>query len=207
MVKKGTQMDSLLLHVTDLDQLVWYYRIESMTVEELRGRLLRTEPANEAIEIGTIWHDLMENPPDEISTVEHKGWKFNVTCDDSITIPTVREIRTKKEYKIDGCVVTLTGKCDGIDQPTMIDHKLSFKPNPESYFGAYQWRAYLDMFNSDRFSYYIYHAKKTGPKEVLIFNVDRITMYRYPGMEDDLRTSIVNAVDFIKRYVPEMINV
>lgn len=189
-------------HVTDLDQMIWYRKIESMTKEDLVGRLLRTEPANDQMKMGTAWHDILENPPsDSLSEAESGGFTFKVECDGEIILPQIREIRAEKTYTIGNDKVTLAGKCDGITGNKVTDHKLTFRPNPETYFDSYQWRAYLDIFNADVFEYIIYHGAKKKPG-VVIKDVSTLTMYRYPGMVKDLESGIRELVQFAKEYLP-----
>ena len=192
------------LHVTDLDAYLWYQRIESMTADELRGRLLRTEPPNAAMLAGTAWHSILENPPDEISTIERNGFTFRVECDAEIALPQVREIRASKSYLVDGVKVTLTGGCDGISGNVVKDHKLTFRPNPETYAESYQWRAYLDIYNANIFQYLLYHAIEK-PDAIVIRDVSTMHFYWYPGIRADLEIGIRDLLGFVRERVPEMI--
>lgn len=191
-------------HVTDLDSMIWYRKIESMTIDEMRGRLLRTEPPNERMKMGTAFHSILEDPPEIIETIEKDGYIFKIECDAEIILPQIREIRASKVYLINGVLVTLTGGTDGITGNKISDHKLTFKENPETYFESYQWRAYLDIYNADRFDYIIYTAKQNG-NEITIKNISTLPMYRYPRMENDLRQGIRDLLEFAKEHVPELI--
>jgi len=197
-------MKRLTLHCTDLDGWSWFNKLDSMTTEEMVGRLLRTEPPRPEMEAGTAWHSVLEDPPDEISTVERNGFTFDVTCGGIIVLPQVREVRAKKVYMVDGVEVTLTGKVDGIDGNKIEDHKLTFRPNPETYMDAYQWRAYLDIFNADVFEYLIYSAKMDG-NTITVYDFSPMKVYRYPEMVDDLMTGMRELVGFVKQCVPQMI--
>lgn len=191
------------IHVTDLDQLLWFRRLDSMTLDDLVSRLRREAPANRAMEMGTAWHSVMENPPeDEFAAVERDGFNFVVECDAEITLPQVREIRAQKTYVVDGTQVTLTGGCDGITGNTVIDHKLTARPDPEKYFDSYQWRAYLDIYEADIFRYVLWHAKDEGER-VLIRDVSELPLYRYPKMKDDLLAGVFEFVDFARSHLPE----
>lgn len=194
----------LTLHVTDLDQLVWYNRIESKTSDDLIESLLRTSEPNEQMLMGTAWHSILEDPPDEIDTIENGGFTFRVDFDGEIVLPQIREIRATKTYLVDGVEVTLTGGCDGVTATKVTDHKLTFKPNPGNYFGSYQWRAYLDIYDANVFEYLIYPAVKNGGV-VVIKDVISLKMYRYPQMIDDLVYGIQELLWFIRTHVPEMI--
>lgn len=194
----------MIFHVTDLDGLIWYRRIENMGLDEIKGRLLRTAEPNEQMQIGTAWHSILENPPDEIRKIERNGFRFRVDCDFSLELPQIREIRAQKSYRIGDYSVSLTGGCDGVSGSLVSDHKLTFKPNPESYFDSYQWKAYLDIFGGDTFRYYIYSARqdrKTG--EIVIYDISTMSLYRYPEMQNDLLVGIRELVEFCREWVPE----
>ena len=195
------------VHVTDLDQLLWFRRIEAMTTEELVSRLRREEPPNRAMAMGTAWHSVLENPPaDELLAVERDGFTFLVECDAEITLPQIREIRAEKTYLIDGLTVTLTGGCDGITGNVVTDHKLTARPDPEKYLDSYQWRAYLEIYSADVFEYILYHALDRGEEkgnQVIIKDVSPFRFYRYPGMENDLLAGIREFVEFARVHLPE----
>jgi len=199
------------LHVTDLDSYIWYHKIESMTAAELSKRLKHTEAPNELMLAGTALHSIFENhPPKKASCVngfdfiERHGHIFRFLCDVSVTLPQIREIRASKAYHIDGTEVRLTGKCDGITGNKILDYKLTFKPNLDTYFESLQWRCYLDIFNADVFEYIIFHGKKKD-NEITITDSYSIKMYRYPIMISDIETGIYNLLKFIRENCPEML--
>ena len=190
------------IRVTDLDAILWYHKIEEMTAEQLVARLMRTEPPNEKMFIGTSFHSLLESCPYKIDSALENGYKFTITCDAEIKAPQIQEIRAQKEYDIDGRRVVLSGKCDGITGNKVVDHKLSFRPNPEYYFESYQWRAYLDIFNADVFQYILYSAKQNG-SDIEIYDISVMDMYRYPGMKEDVIMGVRNFLDFVDHNCPE----
>lgn len=195
-----------LFHVTDLDSMIWYHKMESMTLEEMRGRLLRTSEPSEKMSIGSAWHKILENPPDIIETIEIDGIKFKVECESTITVSQVKEIRATKEYLVDGVQVILTGGCDGISGNKITDHKLTFRPDPENYMESFQWRAYLDIYGADVFEYIIYPAiEKKGV--IIIRDISTMTLYRYPEMEEDLKEGIRDLLNFCKDHVQEKFTV
>lgn len=186
------------IRVTDIDSWAWYLKLENMTAEELAKRLRREEPPNDKMLMGTAFHDILENPKtDEIDEIEHGGYKFIINCDCSIRLPQIREIRASKTYRVNGVEVDLSGKVDGIDIPVVTDHKLTFNCNLENYFASYQWRAYLDIFNADKFVYYVYSATQKG-NTVFINDVSEVSMYRYPEMQSDLLYGVSGLLNFMK---------
>lgn len=188
--------------VTDLDAMVWFRRMEDMETEELVARLRRQSVPNAKMLMGTAFHAVLENPPDVIDTVEMNGFRFRIDCDAEIILPQIREIRASKEYFVNGVTVTLSGGCDGITGNEVTDHKLTFRPEPENYLDSFQWKAYLDIYHADIFTYYLYHAKED--REVIsICDISALKLYRYPGMEDDVRDGISDLVSFAKEHLPE----
>jgi hypothetical protein len=197
-------MKSLRLHVTDLDSWRWYHIIEDRTENEFISGLLRLEPANEKMLMGTAWHSILENPPDEISKIKKNGFTFICDIDAEVVLPQVREIRAQKVYEVDGYAVTLTGGCDGITGNKIVDHKLTFNPNVDNYLDAYQWRAYLDIYNADVFEYRIYHGYQSG-MNVTIKDYSTLRVCRYPTMVDDLLVGVRGLLRFVVDRVPQMI--
>lgn len=198
-------MKKATFHVTDLDQLVWFRKLESMETSELVSRLRRESAPNDKMLMGTAFHSILEDPPDVIDVVEKDGFTFKVECDAEIALPQVREIRATKTYLINGVLVTLTGGCDGITGNKVSDHKLTFNPKPENYFDSFQWKAYLDIFQADVFNYLLYHGKEGKGKEIMIRDVSTLTLYRYPSMVADLEAGIRDLVEFALEYLPEKI--
>lgn len=195
------------VHVTDLDQLLWFRRIEDMTVEDLISRLRREATPNRAMSIGTAWHSILEEPPeDELAAVKKDGFTFLVECDAEIQLPQIREIRAEKTYAVDGIDVTLTGGCDGISGNVVTDHKMTARPDPDKYLESYQWRAYLDIYDADVFEYILYHGIDLGEEkgnQIIIKDVSPFRFYRYPGMLDDLIVGIRDYLDFVRAHMPE----
>lgn len=188
--------------VTDLDSMLWFLKLENMTVEDMRKRLTHTEPPNEKMAIGTAWHSILEDPPDSISEIEKNGITFRIECEYGVILPQVREIRAEAVYHIGHDEITLSGGCDGISGNIITDHKLTFRENLDTYFESYQWRAYLDIFNADIFQYYLYSAKQSKDA-VVITDMSEIKMYRYPELKDDVIKGIRDLLIFVNEYIPE----
>ena len=189
--------------ITELDQLIWFRKLESMTKEDLIARLRRETPPNRAMAMGTAWHAVLKEPPkDEILMISQGGFTFIVEAEASITLPQVCEIRAQKTYIVDGLPVTLTGRCDGISGNIVYDHKLTSRPDPEKYFDSFQWRAYLDIFRADTFRYVLWHALDKSDS-IIIRDFSEFPVYRYPTMHDDLMVGLHEFVHFARQYLPE----
>jgi hypothetical protein len=195
------------ISASDLDQLLWFRRIEDMTTDDLIKRLRREEPPNRMMKVGTAFHSILEQPPeDELVCVERDGFNFIIECDGEVELPQMMEVKTERHYTIDGIDVTLVSKPDGIDGNVVKEYKLTAKPKPENYFDSYQWRAYLDAYSADIVEYMIFHAKDLGEdkgNQIIIKDVSPFRLYRYPGMRDDLIAGIREFVEFARIHLPE----
>jgi len=198
-------MKTCRISASDLDQMVWYYRMLNMSTDDLCQRLLHKAEPNEKMRVGTLWHEVLENSTGDIDEIDHGGYHFKVLADAHITLPKLKEDKSTIDYQIGDVLVTLVGKVDAIDCFKIIDHKATFKaPNLDTYMESYQWKAYLEIFKHNVFEYIAYQCKIKG-KTVSIVNVDKLKMYRYPGMKMDLFCGIIDLLDFFKAYLPEKI--
>lgn len=192
--------------VTDLDSFAFYQRSESMELDEILARLRREEPATDAMRMGTALHHVLEHaqPGDTLDEFEHDGFRFAFMFDEEVALPPVRELRGRKTYDIDGVEVELRGKVDGLDGRTIWDHKLTKTFDVEKYVDAWQWRAYLSIFDCDhmRYSIFIRGAAKDD-KPIPLKDFHALDFYRYPEMESDLMGALREYVNFAKVHLPE----
>ncbi|MFW5973408.1 MAG: hypothetical protein ACOCTG_05385 [Bacteroidota bacterium] len=174
-----------------------------MEAEDLAARLRGEVGPSRAMEIGTAWHAVLEDPPSlEIEEIESLGHRFRVECDATLELSPIRELRAEHVYEVDGVSVTLTGAVDGLAGTVITDHKLTSRIDPERYFGSYQWRAYLDIFGADAMDYRLFEAKDETDV-IRITDMQTIRLYRYPGMREDLIAGIRDYLDFVRQYMPE----
>lgn len=192
------------LAVTSLDQMIWFERLEDMTTQDLIDRFLhRSEPSFKML-AGIAWHKVLETQR-LVGAITMDGIDFSVDFDGEVEMPQIKELRGQKDYQIDDILVTLAGRCDGISGNRIIDHKTSFNPSIETHMESYQWRAYLDIFNAQSFTYYVYHAKQDRLGVIRIVDVNSYTFYRYPGMEKDIERGIRDVLEFMKEHIPQKI--
>ncbi|HBS81513.1 MAG TPA: hypothetical protein DD989_23100 [Pseudomonas sp.] len=188
--------------VTDLDQLR-YYQNSDMELGDLLARLRRETPPTRAMAAGTAFHDLLEHSAEvELVDVEHQGFRFVFDLDAEIAIPTMREIKVEKVYRVGSTDVTLVGMVDAIEGGAGYDHKLTARFDAERYANAIQWRAYCDIFRCQRFTYNVFVAKDEGDR-ILVRSFEPLTFWTYPGLHRDLMTSLREFVDFAHEYLPE----
>lgn len=199
---------SVKAYVTDLDQILWYHRIESMTTEELVSRLRRETPPKPHMLAGSAWHRVLEHHQGGVleGKVSEGNFTFDVRAEATVELPQVVELRGYEVFRVDGLDVVLAGRLDGLSGHSLIDYKLTSKLDPESYYDSSQWRAYLSIFGCRDFQYVLF-KKYQKLFHVRIDEVFPFTLHRYVGMVDDLRRAIREYLEFCREYVPEKVGV
>ena len=193
------------ISVTDLDQLS-YYRGSEMGLSDLLARLRREDPPSPEMAAGTAFHHVLEHAQvgDALDEFEHDGVRFAFMCDEEITLPPVRELFGSKVYRVDGFDVELRGKVDGLDGKMVWDHKLTNRFDVDRYANAWQWRAYLSIFECDHFRYSLFiRGKARGDGPIPIKEFHAVDFYRYPAMDSDLAGAIREFVNFARVHLPE----
>lgn len=190
--------------VSDLDQYK-YYLDSDLSLEDLLRRLRRQEPPSYAMLAGSALHTILEHSCGELTECEQDGVTFRFEIDRELTIPEFREVKMEKEYTVNGKTVTLVGIVDAMDAGTIYDHKLTSRFDAERYMAAYQWRAYLDMFNCNKFVYNIFVGQDKGDYH-LIHTFEQMPLYRYDGMRDKLIGMVGEFMEFAKIHLPEKYN-
>lgn len=103
--------------------------------------------------------------------------------------PGLCEVTARRRIDTDVGEVELKGTCDHIRGRAIRDAKAKFSsPDPRDYEASVQWRAYLWLFDADRFTYDLFafrdpdEAGHCELRETVSFN-----LWRYPGLESDVR--------------------
>jgi hypothetical protein len=197
---------SLSLSVSDLDAFRRYREMEEMTLAELLRQLRREDPPNEAMLAGTALHSVLENPPaDELVSAQMGGYSFRFNIDGDVSLAPIRELSGRKDYVIDGQVVTLRGRVDGMDALTVYDHKLTKNFDAQRYADRYQWRCYLSIFGASRFIYNLFIGEKAGESDAGIewdvYDFHTLTFYRYPELESDVIRELGRYVEFANHHL------
>lgn len=195
---------NLRVSVSDLDQVIWYKRTD-MTLDQLLSRLRREEEPSEAMLAGTALHKFLENfEVGVVDEFEQDGCRFRMAMDEDIelALPAIRELKGEKEYDIDGVIVTLVGKVDGMDW-RVFDHKLTKRFDAETYSQSMQWRGYLSIFGADAFTYNVFEGYKARDGVWTIKNFHTLNLFRYPGMGADLLVALTGFVRLVRDHMPE----
>lgn len=196
--------------VSNLDQFRRYRSDEDYPLHVLLRQLRREEPPTLAMQAGTALHGILETAGDaELGAVVRDGFSFMFDLDAEIVLAPFREIAGTRSYMVDGAPVTLSARVDGFHGTAIEDHKFTTHFDGERYGESFQWRAYLSIFNAERFTYNAFVGKVgEEPDEAGIVPVDvvdfhRITFYRYPELEEDLLRELALYVEFAKVHLQD----
>lgn len=192
--------------VTNLDALAYYRASESKSLKELLAELRKEAEPSPEMRAGTAFHYVLEHAQagDSLDEFENDGFRFAFMFDESIALPPVRELFGSKVFEVDGVEVELRGKVDGLDGKTVWDHKLTKRFDVEKYANAFQWRAYLSIFNCDHFRYSVFvRGNPRGDKPIPLNDFHALDFYRYPDLELDLVEGIRDFVRFAQVHLPE----
>lgn len=203
----------LRVSATDVDALRFFKAppVPEMQIEldDLLRRLRRQEPATEAMLAGTAFHQALESaPPGEYADLAAGGYTFDLAgIVGELEVPPIRELKTTREYEIDGITVTLVGKVDALHGRRVDDHKLTGSLDVEKYLSSFQWKAYLELFGADEFRWNVFEGKETRPhsKHYVITALHPLSAYRYPSMRADVENEIGLFVEFAREWLPERI--
>ncbi|MCB2080936.1 MAG: hypothetical protein KDE55_24950, partial [Novosphingobium sp.] len=197
-------MDTLRVSATDIDALRYYRDSEDGDLSELLARLRREAPPTEAMLAGTALHKALETAADgTVKGFAADGFTFSFETEAEVDLPAIREMKATREYEIGGCLVTLVGKVDALHGKRIDDHKFTSRFDPERFLNSYQWRIYLDIFDADEFRWNVFEGRESASKNYLITGVHPLTMYRYPGMADDIARALRAYVEFAWHFLPE----
>jgi len=198
--------ENIRISATDIDSLRYYMADEDGDLTELLARFRRELPPTDAMLAGTALHDALEHCElGDHGELTAKGFTFYFQCNGEIDIPAIREVKATRNYQIDGCLVTLVGKVDGIHGKRIDDHKLTSRYDAEKFLNSMQWRVYLDVFGADEFRWNIFEGRSStnDPKLYTIFAMHQLRTHRYPEMGDDIERELSRFVEFARVHLPE----
>lgn len=201
-------MDTLRISVTELDAYRhWVNEEPWMTTEALIAQLSGRGEPSEKMLAGTAFHEQLENLKDDepLDDFERNGLTFKVNLSGEFFLPRVQEVKTEMVYPILGTRTTLVGKADAVYGRHVFDHKLTETFDAEKYTDSFQWRAYLVLFDADKFTYNCFTGKEKNGVWI-VSELNRLTVNRYAGMEKELQVAVHDLVQFIRNNVPKRLN-
>jgi hypothetical protein len=197
---------AIRISASDIDALHYYLNDEDGDLAGLLARLRRESPPTDAMLAGTALHTALENGTEgDFSELSADGYTFELRINDELDLPAVREIKSTRDYEIDGVTVTLVGKVDAILGKRVDDHKLTSRFDAERFLNSMQWRAYLEVFDANEFRWNVFEGRpeSADPKRYVINGFHPLRMHRYPGMGEDLERAIARFVEFARVHLPE----
>lgn len=198
-------MSRVRISVTELDQYRYFLDSDYSDFEQYKKQVLGQQEQTEPMKVGHAFAKLRERMgAGEHTEMMSEGYTFYFDLEYEIDLMPAREIKEEKTLLINGTEVTLVGKVDSVAGLVVYDDKFTENYDPDRYFDSQQWRAYLAMFGAKKFIYNIFIGKIKG-LDVYINDFNRLPLFSYPGIADDVVRALDEYVDFLKRYAPERI--
>jgi hypothetical protein len=160
---------------------------------------LRDRVESEAMRVGTAFHKALElGSVGDYDMLSGDGYLFHVNADITLELPTIREVRTGKQYGD----LTVSGQVDAIDGRIIYDHKTTKQFDADRYMESYQWRYYLDLFDADAFRYNVFVLKETDdPKVYVVSDFHRLEQRRYPDLHADCERLAGQFAEFAREHL------
>lgn len=197
-------MAAIRVSASDIDSFRYFMADEDGDLSALLAQLRREEPPTEAMLAGTALHGALERcAGGDLTEIEADGFRFVFAFDGELDLAATREVKATREYDVAGHTVTLVGKVDAVHGRRIEDHKFTSRYDPERFLNSYQWRAYLDLFDADLFRWNVFEGRETGDRHYTIGKFEKLSMWRYPGLADDVRQELARFVDFAAQHMPE----
>lgn len=209
----------MLCRVSELESFRRWREDEEAELSALVARLRGEEPASPRMATGTAFHLALEHAqPGEFALLTVPGYVFHIDADAEIELPSIRELRSHRDYPVDGGVLTVSGQVDGIEARRVDDHKTTQQMDAESYFGGYQWRFYLEIFHANRFRWNVFEIRDASdtflrklPKDLaaldaqhfIIHGAHRLEQFRYPSIAADCERLAADFYRFAREHLPE----
>jgi hypothetical protein len=202
--------------VTELETFRYWKGQEDPLTADLVADLSRKVEPTPQMQAGSALAKFFETAAaggGDFYAVNSGEWTFDFgALDHQFQLPPFREVKGEKIYETPSGLVTLVGKVDGLDGKVVHDEKLTEKLDIERYYlDSLQWRAYLDMFGADKFVYDVFLARYQKKNDVVVGRVVEIKdyqpvpFYRYPGIEQHVRSAVVELADVIVNFLPERV--
>jgi len=197
-------MAAIRVSASDIDSFRYFMADEDGDLADLLSRLRREAPPTEAMLAGTALHGALERcEAGDLTEIEADGFRFTLDFDGELDLAPTREVKATRLYDVGAHTVTLVGKVDAVHGRRIEDHKFTSRYDPERFLNSYQWRIYLDLFGADQFRWNVFEGREIGDRHYTITNFQKLPMWRYPGLADDVRQELTRFVDFAAQHLPE----
>lgn len=184
---------------------------EASLIESLTGEFV----GNDKTRLGSAFHKIIEIPFTLNGSLTVEGITF--TPDQAkpaldyrnAHLQMIHEVPAKKIYQTKHMELMVTGRADGVEGNEIRDAKTKFSyPGWGEYYSSYQWRFYLDMFDSKLFWYDVFEVRgykgtdTSGRFEGEIVAHEPFPCLRYETLPNDVQTLADEFANFmtIKNY-------
>ncbi len=203
------------VHVSELETVRYWKDREDTTMPMLVADLSEGKTPTRQMQAGKAFAQLMEHAErhlvadplsgDGIPKATVDDWTFVFQLDAELPMPSVRELQAERLFQTPSGPVTLVGHCDGLDGKTVRDQKLTEKWDAERYVDSLQWRAYLVMFEADRFVYDVFVGRydSKGEPLVTVTEYHPVAFYAYPGIQADVQRAVDELAGILAHHLPD----
>lgn len=174
-----------------------------ISLDQLHSQLLRLEPPNELMALGTRFHELLQ-----ADTITPKSCAPNFEYNQMLEARSQIDYRCKAfEVKLrstidtyDGTPVVITGVADQLFPNKVVEYKTRYSPfQYEGYADSMQWRLYCLLFEVPAVNYKVWEMKRheeTNFCTVKTYN--DFTLYEYPNLKRDVRAAVTELVNLVR---------
>lgn len=179
------------------------YSDGKITLEQLRSQLLRLEPPNELMALGTKFHELLQ-----ADTVTPR------LCEPTFEYGQILEAREQIDYRckafevklrstIDthyGEPIVITGVADQLFPNKVVEYKTRYSPfQYEGYAESMQWRLYCLLFEVPAVNYKVWEMKRHEETNFCtVKSYNDFTLYEYPNLKRDVTTAVTELVELLR---------
>lgn len=199
------------LSITTIEAYRLYRDGDWMELETLVAQIKREAPQTEKMLRGIAFHSVLERPL-ACREMSLEGHQYRVGARDGSgdfvfagepmdrmleVWPKLPAPEVKSTFDVDG--VTVVGVADALEGVTVWEAKCSERIDVENYFESFQWRALLKLYSATVARYVLAQGRDCGGRFIVIDSVLPVTLYRYPSLDDDVRSLTLECADFIAK--------
>lgn len=177
------------------------YLDDKMTFEQMRIQLFKLEPPSPIMQIGSLFHELLqaeyiedkEVPYFNAGDILEARKKINYQC---------RNFEVKLRHEIitnSGLDVIVTGVADQLLPLEVIEFKTRYTPFTfDSYAYSMQWRLYCELFDVPQCTYKVWELKRNTKTDICeLKNYHEISFFR----SDKSRTELLAHIDYFVNFL------
>lgn len=198
-------MADLRISVTTIEQYRRYIA-EEITEEQLQQSIKGIFEPTRQMELGTAIDRIIENPA-KYYIKKHNLYQYdNIEFEremidliwSKINPNASWQVKTTKEFEIDGKIIEVVAKADQLDGEQVIENKTTWGAfDAMRYFESYQWRYYLLMFGLHTIKYNVFELSETKGGGIELLGLHDFTFNSYNSIERDCRLLLAEFVKYI----------